>query len=237
MNRSLVALLCSVAPLAAVPPAFADCVGGGRRSTPEEQAYAKKLTAALNAALPAAPAPMALESEPQVIVQTACKDMAVGEVGAMISANYVASPNYNDRVKLTLRVNYPFPGTKDLVLGSLPKKPARFKVHNVVINVDGYKAQYMAAVEQALDRARLQALIDAPLPDEPPPVAWVVGKPGQASPKADAAATSAAPATSAGSTATSADQRGAAPAQPDPARAVADKTMDTVNKLRGLFGR
>jgi len=215
---------------------WADCVGGTRPITTEERDFNRRLNESLRAALPAAPAPLYLESEPQVTVPAfACKDAPVGATDAIVMANYTASLNYSDRVGLKIRANYAFPTKDDLVLGTLPTKPAGFKVYNLVVSVDGYNAQYMEAVKQAVDRARLQAMIDQPLPATPPPVAWHVGKAGAtASAPATAPASDAATASSAGSPAsTTSPKTETEPAQPD----VAQQTKDTVNKLRGLFGR
>lgn len=220
--KPLTLVLAAVSLLAA-GIARADCIDGGREATPAERAYTDKLTASLKAALPAAPAPLHLEREPQVVVQSLCKSTPVGSAKALVSADYAASDYYADRVKLTLRANFAYPGANDLVLGSLPRKPAPFKVHNLVVTVDGHKAPYVDALEQALDRARLQALLDQPLPDTPPPAAWSLGGPQAATPAQDTTPT------------TAPTER--APTAPDPAQAVADKAKDVVNKLRGLFGR
>jgi hypothetical protein len=209
--------------------AWADCVDGSRASTAQEQEFGRKLSASLKAALPAAPAPLYLESEPEVILGTVCKDTPANEIGGLVMANYTASPNYSDRVKLTIRANFQFPGKDDLVLGTLPKKSSGLKVYNLVVQVDGYNAQYMESVKQAVDRARLQAMIDQPLPATPAPAAWHVGKAGGttgASAPAAAQAADAAPASAA------APQPEPEPAQTD----VAKKTKDAVNKLRGLLG-
>jgi hypothetical protein len=106
-------------------------------------------------------------------------------------------------------------------------------VHNLVVSVDGYNAQYMAAVKQAVDRARLQSMIDQPLPATPPPAAWHVGKAGAAT-----GASAAAPASTATQAADAAPASAAAP-QPEPETAqpdAAEKAKDAVNKLRSLFG-
>jgi len=219
--------------------AWADCVGGTRPVTTEEREFNRRLNESLKAALPAAPAPLYLESEPQVTVPAfACKDAPVGATDAIVMANYTASLHYSDRVGLTIRANYAYPKKDDLVLGTLPTKPVGFKVQNLVVSVDGYNAQYMAAVKQAVDRARLQAMIDQPLPENPAPAAWQVGKTGATTGAPAAASTAtqaaaAAPDPAAGSPASTASpQSEPAPAQPD----VAQKTKDTVNKLRGLLG-
>jgi hypothetical protein len=217
MKTSTIASLALALAGAAAPAARADCIDGAREPTPAEKAFTVKLTASLKAAMPAAPAPLHLEREPQVVAQGVCKDTPVGSAGAMAIADYAASTYYADRVKVTLRANFAYPGANDLVLGSLPKKPAPYEVHNLVVTVDGHKAPYVDALRQAIDRSRLQALLDRPLPDTPAPAAWSVGGPA-------AATTAATPA-----------ER--APTAPDPAHAVADKAKDAVNRLRGLFGR
>lgn len=223
---------------ASAPAAFADCVDGNRDRTAQEQAFADKLIASLKAALPAAPAPLALEREPQVVLQPPCKGTPVGVVNAMVSADYAASAYYSDRTKLTLRANFAYPGPKDVVLGAMPKKPAGFKLHNLVVSIDGYKAQYIDALGRAIDRDRLQTLIDQPLPDTPPPAAWTVATPGAAAPRAEAAAReTAAPSSSATAQPAAADRRGPPAPAADPAQAVADQAKEAVNKLRGLFGR
>jgi hypothetical protein len=231
-------LLLALSLLAAGTPSLADCVDGQRAATAEEQAFADKLKAALKSALPAAPAPLYLEYEPVAYAGTGlCKGTPIGQVKGMVTASYTASGNYTDRVELKLRTNYAYYGDKDEVIGTLPKNPAAFKVHNLVIKVDGHKPEYVAAVKQALDREQLKALIEKPLPDTPPPVAWTVGKPAapkapaaaEPSPKDSAAARNAPPA--------AAGKSEPAPAAPDPARAVTETAKDAVNKLRGLFGR
>lgn len=202
--------------------ALADCVDGSRDRTPQEQAFADKLAASLRAALPAAPAPLSMPREPQVTVQGACRDTPVGKLVARVSADYAASLHYSDRVTVTLRANDAYPDAKDLVFGTLPKKPAPFKLHNLVVKVDGHKPQYVEAVKQALDRDRLQRLIDAPLPEAPPPAASASASPASTTTPSKPAAAGAGE---------------SAPPPPDPTQAVADKAKDTVNKLRGLFGR
>ena len=225
--------------LALVPAAvWSDCVDGTRSASSEERTFARQLSESLKAALPAAPAPLYLEREPELIMGTVCKDTPANEVGGLVMANYTASPNYSDRVKLTIRANYAFPGADDLVLGTLPKKSAGLKVYNLVVQVEGYNAQYMESVKQAVDRARLQAMIEQPLPEHPAPAAWQVGKAGATTGAPTAASTAtqvadAVPPPAAGSPASTASpQPKPAPAQPD----VAQKTKDTVNKLRGLLG-
>jgi hypothetical protein len=135
-------LLLALSLLAAGTPSLADCVDGQRAATAEEQAFADKLKAALKSALPAAPAPLYLEYEPVAYAGTGlCKGTPIGQVKGMVTASYTASGNYTDRVELKLRTNYAYYGDKDEVIGTLPKNPAAFKVHNLVIKVDGHKPE------------------------------------------------------------------------------------------------
>ena len=162
-----------------------------------------------------------------MVVQPACKDTPVGRISALVGANYAASGHYSDRVNVTLRANFAYPGAKDLVLGTMPKTPAGFKVHNVVVNVDGHNTQYVESLTQAIDRGRLQTLIDQPLPDAPPPPAWTLARPGQPTTQPTASAPS-----------RSAEAPAAQEAkEADPKSAAIDQAKDAVNKLRGLFGR
>jgi hypothetical protein len=171
---------------------------------------------------------MWMEREPDVILNTnVCSDTPVGSIRAETTGSYVAGNSYNERVQVRIRANTDFPGDRDIVLGSLPKSRGGLKVYNIVITVDGYNKEYMEAVRQSLDRARLQALIDQPLPAEPAPAAWSVGK---------AQSTAAAPAVAQGSGTPAGTEVPAA--EPDAAPSdTTQKTKETVKKLRDLLGR
>jgi len=323
-------------------PAFADCVL--RQATPKERDYIARLQASLLAALPAAPAHMALTASPRAHVGSLCEDTAEGEVRASALATYryalpqaeadriareraqleaqikslqalppplkpefdaieaqrqeafrdarraekagdkaLASQKYKeasafeeqgravrkrhlDAVKPQLeelearRLDLP-PTSGDLHvkleangsgaaarnqeaelrLGALPPPQGfRFKVHGVhaiVAGPRGADAQRNALLA-AFDRARLQALIDQPLPQEPPPAAWRVGPaPVAAGPAAGSAPTptpaAAPPPAGAPANATPAPT----PAAPDAAQMAAEKAKEAANKLRSLFGR
>lgn len=119
-------------------------------------------------------------------------------------------------------------------LGALPPPKGGFKVHGlqaIVAGPRGADAQRNALIA-AFDRARLQALIDQPLPQEPPPAAWRVGSAPVAA--APAAAPSPAPAATPQPAST---PPASTPAAPDPAQTAADKAKEAVGKLRSLFGR
>ncbi|MCI1193371.1 hypothetical protein MOJ79_16155 [Calidifontimicrobium sp. SYSU G02091] len=325
-------------------PALADCPL--RAATPKERDYIARLQASLLAALPAAPAHMALTAAPRAQVSSLCEDTAEGEVRASALATYryalpqaeadriaqeraqleaqikslqtlppplkqefdaleaqrqeafrdarraeragdkaLASQKYKeasafeeqgravhkrhlDTVKLQLdelearRLDLP-PSSADLQvrleangwgsaarshetelrLGALPPPSGfRFKVHGlqaIVAGPRGADAQRNALLA-AFDRARLQTLIDQPLPQEPPPAAWHVGPaPVAAAPAAaptPAAAPPSAGVSTAGASPTSAPPA-PAPAAPDAAQMAAEKAKEAVGKLRSLFGR
>lgn len=129
----------------------------------------------------------------------------------------------------------------ELRLGALPPPKGAFKVHGlqaIIAGPRGADAQRNALLD-AFDRARLQALIDQPLPQEPPPAAWRVGPaPTAAAPAAAPAPTptpAAAPPT-AGAPPTRASPA-PTPAERDPAQMAADKAKEAADKLRSLFGR
>jgi hypothetical protein len=63
-------LLLSAALSVVLAPAatWADCVDGSRDVTPQETEFGRKLGESLKAAMPAAPAPLALERVPEVSV-------------------------------------------------------------------------------------------------------------------------------------------------------------------------
>lgn len=216
--------------------ALADCVDGQRDPSPAEKAYIEKLKGSLMAVLPVAPAPLYMERKPRVSAGIGCGAKApVGRIRGTVNTDYTASPSYADRVTVEVRTNYGYAGANDLVIGTLPKQTEPFKIHNVVVKFNGHNAQYVESLKQAIDRDQLQKLIDQPLPDTPPPVAWTVGAPTAA--KASAAPTNSASATTTPSKPAAVSPSESAPPAPDPTQAVADKAKDAVNKLRGLFGR
>ncbi|MFZ5541615.1 MAG: hypothetical protein ACOY5V_17945 [Pseudomonadota bacterium] len=316
-------------------PALADCVL--RAATPKERDYIARLKASLLAALPAAPAHVALTAAPRAHVSDPCQDTAEGEVRASVLATYryalpqaeadrvaheraqleaqiknlqtlpaplkqefdaleaqrqeafrdarraekagdkaLASQKYKeagafeeqgravrkrhlDAVKPQLdelearRLGLP-PATGDLHvrleangwgtaarshetelrLGALPPPKGAFKVHGLQAMVSGpagTDAQRNALIA-AFDRARLQSIIDQPLPQEPAPAAWRVGPTPVA----------AAPAVAPSPTPAAAPQPANAPptptpAAPDAAQIAADKAKEAAGKLRSLFGR
>jgi hypothetical protein len=332
------ARLCTLtALLVLAPAALADCQT--RAATAAEKQFGDRLSAALLAAMPAAPANMWLPAAPRVAVGTLCKDTPVGDLQATVKATYqfrmspadedritrerreleaqmsaiktlppdlkreydaidaqaqqafrdareaekagnkaLATQKYNessalgaqrdavrkrhlDAVKpqldaveakwralpavlgefdVVLKANgydtKPRAHELDIKLGTLPSPRGKgFKVHGLQAVVSGPASnlEQRQALIAGFDRARLQALLDGPLPETPAPAAWGVGGPPKvastagAEPVTPGATTTAQPATPAA-------QPAAAPSpQPD----VTQQAKDAVNKLRGLFGR
>jgi hypothetical protein len=120
-----------------------------------------------------------------------------------------------------------------------PKSSAGLKVINVVWRVSGSDSPLRKALVDAIDRARLEAMVGKPLPS----VAESQALAAQAVPATVAGPTAAAPAAGAAAQAPNAPSQPAAnpsaPAgsgQAGGSEPVKD-TVDTVNRLRGLFGR
>jgi len=76
----------AIAMLVLAPPAQADCTS--REATQAERQYNERLSAALVAAMPAAPANMWLPAAPRVAMGTLCKDTPVGDLQANVYARY-----------------------------------------------------------------------------------------------------------------------------------------------------
>lgn len=127
-----------------------------------------------------------------------------------------------------------------------PQRSAGLKVHNLVWGVGGPPGPLRDAVAEAVDRARLQALVGRPLPSEAESEAVAKAAP---SPKAMASTAATA------SSAAAAFERPSAPAPASPTAPTAavapalpaasaptpetnvKKAAEAVNKLRGLFGK
>ena len=82
-HRRLVAAL---AMLELAPAAQADCAS--REATQAEKQFSERLSAALLAAMPAAPANMWLPAAPRVAMGTLCRDTPVGDLQAKVNARY-----------------------------------------------------------------------------------------------------------------------------------------------------
>lgn len=76
----------ALAMLMLAPAAQADCTS--REATRAEKHFSERLSAALLAAMPAAPANMWLPAAPRVAMGTLCKDTPVGDLQARVNARY-----------------------------------------------------------------------------------------------------------------------------------------------------
>lgn len=76
----------ALAILALAPTAQADCTS--REATQAEKQFGDRLSAALLAAMPAAPTNMWLPAAPRVAMGTLCKDTPVGDLQARVNARY-----------------------------------------------------------------------------------------------------------------------------------------------------
>jgi len=114
---------CVAVALALVPAAvWSDCVDGTRSASSEERTFARQLSESLKAALPQRRHPV---SGTRTRIDHGHRMQGhAGERGwRLVMANYTASPNYSDRVKLTIRANYAFPGADDLVSAPFRRSP------------------------------------------------------------------------------------------------------------------
>ncbi|GMV03025.1 MAG: hypothetical protein KJZ98_08220 [Burkholderiaceae bacterium] len=330
--RSLVvAALC-----AAAAHAHADCLL--RDLSAAEKQFVDRLSAALVAAMPAAPADMGLPAAPRAAVGSACKETPAGELEVNASATYrfrmqrtqadqvaaqgrdlqgridalkalppeakgefdalearrqavfrdarradkegnkpLASQKYKEAMaieaqrdavrkrhldgvraqtdpleaqlrglprssgefEVVLQANrfaaQPRDHELDLKLGTFAPHGKPFAVRSLQALVAGPQPNgaQRAALIAAFDQARLQALLDQPLPDAPAPAAWRIGGPQELADTPNGAQPQPAVQANANAPAPAAQPSAAAPAA-DTAQQAA---KDTVNKLRGLFGR
>jgi hypothetical protein len=86
LQHSPIRLGAALVMLALASVAQADCQT--RAATAAEKQFGDRLSAALLAAMPAAPANMWLPAAPRVVVGTLCRDTPVGDLAATVSARY-----------------------------------------------------------------------------------------------------------------------------------------------------
>lgn len=209
--------------------ASADCVDT-RKATAGEIEFHGRAMAALVAALPPVPVGGKLQNNDSV---TALGQQCKGSTGDF-SLEAVRSYELNYRKAIvSVSINATrLPAADNILSGAYgsasPKRSAGLKVNNVVWSVSGSDSPLRQALSDAMDRSRLQALVGKPLPT----VA-----------ESQALAAQAVPATVAGTpvagTPPAASPSPSAPAVPGqaPASEPVKDAVDTVNKLRGLFGR
>lgn len=220
-------------------PVLADCVDT-RQPTAGEREFHSRAMAAIVAALPPPPAGAKLQNKDSL---PALGQQCAGTTGDFtLEAHRYYELNYRKSIvsiainvtQLPANVTVPFAayGTAS------PKRSAGLKVNNVVWKVSGSDSPLRQTLADAIDRTRLQSLVGKPLPS----VAESQALAAQASPATVAGPATAAPATDSPAASTAAQAAAASPTAPaasgqsgaaDPVK----DAVDTVNKLRGLFGR
>lgn len=213
--------------------AQADCVDT-RKATAGEVEFFNRAIAALVAALPPVPVGGKLQNKDSVPTLGQQCQGTTGDFSLEASRFYEL--NYRKSI-VSVAINATRLPAADTGLSAAygsasPKRSAGLKVNNVVWTVSGSDSPLRKALVDAIDRTRLEAMVGKPLPS----VAESRALAAQAVPATVAGAASApnSPAT----------QTAAQPANPSaPAasgQAGAEPMKDaaeTVNKLRGLFGR
>jgi len=231
--------------------AAADCVDT-RKPTAAELEFFRRGQAAVLAALPPLPVGAVLQykdSEPSI------GQLCAGAIGAFsMGASRAYELNFRKSI-VSVRINVrQLPKADPVLVGAYgqasPNQSVGLRVNNVVWEVSGSDSPLRQALADAIDRTRLEALVGNPLPS----VAESQALAAQAVPATVAAAPArAAPApnvpppqtattqaaTTQAPTQPAAAPNPAAPAAPgtQPAAAPINEVIDTVNRLRGLFGR
>jgi len=219
-------------------PALADCVDT-RKPTAGEIEFHGRAIAALVAALPPVPVGGKLQNKDSFpTLGEQCK----GKTGDFtLEAHRYYELNYRKAI-VTVAINVTrLPATDTVPFAAYgsasPNRSAGLKVNNVVWRVNGSDSPLRQALADAIDRTRLQALVGKPLPS----VAESQALAAQAVPATVAGTPAAAPAAPAPTTPTDTQPVAANPSAPAAsAQAGAEPVkdvVDTVNKLRGLFGR
>ncbi len=217
-------------------PASADCVDT-RKPTAGEMEFHSRAMAALVAALPPVPVGGKLQNKDNV---TTLGQQCMGTTGDFnLEASRFYELNYRKSI-VSVAINMRQLPAADNVLSAAygsasPKRSAGLKVNNVVWRISGSDSPLRQALADGMDRARLEALVGKPLPSVAESQALaaqavpatVAGAPATPSPNAPTAQTAAQPTNPSAPAAT-----GQAPAS-EPIK----DAVDTVNKLRGLFGR
>ena len=239
-RKTIAAPSLGIALLALAWPAsvLADCVDT-RPPTAAEKDFHSRAMAAIVAALPPVPVGGKLQNKDSM---PTLGQQCAGTTGDFtLEASRYYELNYRKSI-VTIAINATrLPAASSALkeaYGPLsPKRSAGLKVINVTWSVSGSDSPLRQTLVDAIDRTQLQSLVGKPLPS----VAESQARAAQASPATVAAPATATPATD--PTAPTAAQATAAspsaptaPSQPGAADPVKD-AVDTVNKLRGLFGR
>jgi len=225
-------------------PALADCVDM-RKPTAGEMDFHSRAMAALVAALPLVPVGGTLQNKDGVSTLGQQCQGATGDFNLEATRFYELN---NRKAIVAVAINaarLPAADAAGLSAGygsASPKRSAGLKVNNVVWRVSGSDSPLRQALVNAIDRTRLEAWVGKPLPS----VAESQALAAQAVPASVTGATAAAAPAPAPAPNSPPPQTAAQPAanpstpvgsgQADGAGPVKD-AVDTVNKLRGLFGR
>lgn len=219
--------------------ALADCVDT-RKATAGETEFFNRGMAAILAALPPVPVGGKLQNKDSV---PTLGQQCAGTTGDFsLQASRFYEHNYRKAI-VSVAINATRLPTTDAGLSAAygpasPRRSAGLKVNNVVWTVSGSDSPLRQALVDQIDRARLEAMVGKPLPS----VAESQALAAQAVPATVAGAASVPNAPAAPSQTASQPTAANSPSAPAPAGqasssdAVKD-TVDTVNKLRGLFGR
>jgi hypothetical protein len=238
-RRGLAACLAVLA-LGWAVPALADCVDT-RKPTAAETDFHSRAIAALVASLPPVPVGGRLQNPDRV---PTLGQQCVGSTGDF-TLEAVRFYELNDRkaiVSVSMNVRQLPAGDPVLVAAygaPSPKLSAGLKVNNVVSRVSGSDSPLRKALADGIDRARLQAMVGQPLPsvaESQALAAKAVPATVATTAPAPAAPASSAPATPAANQPVAASSPPAGSGQAGGSDTVKD-AVDTVNKLRGLFGR
>ena len=213
--------------------ALADCVDT-RRATAGETEFFNRAMAAVMAALPPVPVGGKLQNNDHVSALGQQCQGTNGDFSTEASRFY--EHNYRKTI-VTVSINaIRLPTTEAGLSGAYgpasPKRSAGLKVNNVVWTVSGSDSPLRKALVDAIDRGRLEAMVGKPLPS----VAESQALAAQATPVTVAGAATPAATSPAAQPAAATPSTPAAAGQASSTDAAKD-AVDTVNKLRGLFGR
>ena len=212
---------------------LADCVDT-RKPTAGEADFHSRAIAALVAALPPVPVGGKLQNKDSV---PTLGQQCAGTTGDFnLQASRFYELNYRKSiVSVAMNVaQLPAATALSAAYGAAsPKRSAGLKVNNVVWTVSGSDSPLRQTLVDSMDRSRLQAMVGKPLPS----VAESQALAAQAVPASVAGAAPAAAAPAPSSPATHSTEAAPAPAGQAGASEPMKDAVDTVNKLRGLFGR
>ena len=228
-------LVAGIAVLALAWPTlgWADCVDT-RKPTAAEADFHSRAIAALVAALPPVPVGGKLQNPDSVPTLGQQCQGTTGDFNLQASRFYEL--NYRKSiVSVAMNVTkLPVGSALSAAYGAAsPKRSAGLKVNNVVWTVSGSDSPLRQALVDSIDRTRLQAMVGRALPS----VAESRALAAQAVP---ATVAEAAPAATTSTSSSPATQTGTDVTAPNPSAPAAEPikdAVDTVNKLRNLFGR